>query len=92
MSGTRVNLMAESVHEIPPPPQFVQPSVTPAPKKQGKLQVNFKAYRSSGKRSWEGIARQIQTIEEYGLDDANAYDAVFSWSRSIGNMGILRSK
>ena len=25
----------------------------------------------------EGIARQIQSIEEFGLDDANVYDAVF---------------
>ena len=77
-SGTHSQPEAESVHEIPPPPQLVQPSVTPAPKKQGKLQVEFQGtsvFREAQLR--EGIARQIQAIEEYGLDDANAYDAVF---------------
>jgi outer membrane protein insertion porin family len=77
-SGTHSQPEAESVHEMPPPPQSVQPSVTPAPKKQGKLQVEFEGtstFREAQLR--EGIARQIQAIEEYGLDDANAYDAVF---------------
>jgi outer membrane protein assembly factor BamA len=68
----------QSVHEIEPPPQVVQPSVTPAPQKRGKLQIDFEG--TSAFRDWQlrdGIARQIQTVEEYGLDDANVYDAVF---------------
>ena len=43
-----------------------------------KLQIEFEG--NSAFKGWqlrEGIARQIQSIEEFGLDDANVYDAVF---------------
>jgi outer membrane protein insertion porin family len=68
----------QEVHEIPPPPQIVQPAVTPPPQTRGKLQVEFEGNSAFKDRQLrEGIARQIQSIEEFGLDEANAYDAVF---------------
>jgi outer membrane protein insertion porin family len=65
--------------EQPPAPEpLPAPEATPAPRKRGKLQLEFAGTSAFNERTLrEGIARQIQTIEEYGLDDANAYDAVF---------------
>jgi len=69
-----------------PPPESEQPPApdpaptldAPAPQKRGELQLEFAGTSAFNERKLrEGIARQIQTIEEYGLDDANAYDAVF---------------
>jgi outer membrane protein assembly complex protein YaeT len=68
----------QEVHEIPAPPQIVQPTVAPPSPKRGKLQIEFAGASAFNQRELrEGIARQIQAIEEYGLDDANVYDAVF---------------
>ncbi|HEY5707736.1 MAG TPA: outer membrane protein assembly factor BamA [Terrimicrobiaceae bacterium] len=53
------------------------PNVPPS-RGRGKLQVEFEG--ASAFKGWqlrEGIARQIQSIEEFGLDEANVYDAVF---------------
>ena len=50
----------------------------PAPATKGKLAVQFSgATAFKEKQLREAIARQIATIEESGLDDANAYDAGF---------------
>jgi outer membrane protein insertion porin family len=68
----------QEVHEVPAPPQIVQPTIAPPLPKRGKLQIEFAGTSAFNHRQLrEGIARQIQTIEEYGLDDANVYDAVF---------------
>jgi outer membrane protein insertion porin family len=68
----------QEVHEVPAPPQIVQPTVAPPLPKRGKLQIEFAGTSAFNHRQLrEGIARQIQTIEDYGLDDANVYDAVF---------------
>ena len=64
--------------ENPTAPDELPPVNTQKPITQGRLTVVFSgesAFRPRQLR--EGIARQIQTIEEYGLDAANAYDAVF---------------
>jgi outer membrane protein assembly factor BamA len=51
----------------------------PAPARQrGKLRIEFVG--ATAFKDWklrEAIARQIQAIEEFGLDDANVYDAEF---------------
>ena len=78
VSGGPAQTDSAAVHEIPPPPPVLQAPVAPPLQKRGKLQLEFTGtgnFRPSQLR--EGIARQIQTIEEYGLDDANVYDAVF---------------
>ena len=64
--------------EHPTAPDELPPLNPPKPQVKGTLAVVFSgesAFRPRQLR--EGIARQIQTIEEYGLDAANAYDAVF---------------
>ena len=67
------------------PPELAQPPAStslPKPdvpfRRPSKLQIEFEG--NSAFKGWqlrEGIARQIQSIEEFGLDDANVYDAVF---------------
>lgn len=53
------------------------PNPSPPPKR-GKLRLDFAGTSAFNERQMrQGLARQIQAIEEYGLDDANAYDAVF---------------
>jgi outer membrane protein insertion porin family len=68
--------------ELGPPP--APPTISqaeedaPVPRRPGKLQVEFAG--TTAFKDWqlrEGIARQIQTIDEFGLDEANVYDAVF---------------
>ncbi|MGA7215679.1 MAG: outer membrane protein assembly factor BamA [Terrimicrobiaceae bacterium] len=67
----------------PAPGQSLKPATSAAANgaralKPGTLQLEFagtSAFRDSQLR--EGIARQIQSIEEFGLDGANVYDAVF---------------
>jgi hypothetical protein len=82
----------QSVHEIEPPPQVVQPSVTRSAK-GGSRKLTLKELPLSGIGELrDGIARQIQTIEEYGLDDANVYDAVSSLNRFIENTATLKSR
>ncbi len=64
--------------EHPTAPDQLPPVNAPKPRLRGTLTVVFSgesAFRPRQLR--EGIIRQIQTIEEYGLDAANAYDAVF---------------
>ena len=78
VSGGPAQTDSAAVHEIPPPPPVLQAPVAPPLQKRGKLQLEFAGTGTF--RPWqlrEGITRQIQTIEEYGLDDANVYDAVF---------------
>ena len=62
----------------PPAPQTgSEPQEAPT-KRLGTLVVEFEgtsSFRDSQLRG--GIARQIQTIEEFGLDEANVYDAEF---------------
>ena len=68
---------APELAQPPPADSLPNPDVRPA-LKRGKLLIEFQgtsAFRDSQLR--EGIARQIQSIEEFGLDDANVYDAVF---------------
>ena len=65
---------------LPPPPAA---DSAPAPdeptsRRPGKLRIEFEG--ASAFKGWqlrEGIARQIQSIEEFGLDEANVYDAEF---------------
>jgi outer membrane protein insertion porin family len=62
----------------PPAPQHVADAPAADAPRSGKLQVEFQG--SSAFKDWqlrEGITRQIQTIEEFGLDEANVYDAMF---------------
>ena len=50
----------------------------PQPKSMGKLAVSFVGAKAFNERQLrEGIARQVRTIEESGLDAPNAYDAAF---------------
>ncbi|HEY8903462.1 MAG TPA: outer membrane protein assembly factor BamA [Chthoniobacterales bacterium] len=50
----------------------------PAPPQHGKLEVQFSgATAFPEQRLRTAIARQIETIEEFGLDEANAYDAAY---------------
>jgi outer membrane protein insertion porin family len=63
--------------QLPASDRLPKPNVSP-PSKRGKLQVEFAG--TSAFKDWqlrEGIARQIQSIEEFGLDEANVYDAEF---------------
>jgi len=62
-----------------PLPMDELPAVEAPPARiRGKLQVEFVgASAFDERRLREGIARQIQTTEEFGLDAANAYDAAF---------------
>ncbi|MGB7836961.1 MAG: hypothetical protein WBL40_02495, partial [Terrimicrobiaceae bacterium] len=64
---------------LPRPAPDRQPTPDAAPSRRpGKLQVEFEG--ASAFKGWqlrEGIARQIQSIEEFGLDEANVYDAEF---------------
>jgi outer membrane protein insertion porin family len=62
---------------LPAADRLPPPDVPPS-RKRGKLQVEFEG--ASAFKAWqlrEGIARQIQSIEEFGLDEANVYDAEF---------------
>lgn len=48
------------------------------PYTKGKLEIIFRGARSfSDNELQEAIARQVRWIEDYGLDEANAYDAAF---------------
>lgn len=50
----------------------------PEPKSRGKLSVEFVGAKAFNERQLrEGIARQIRTIEDSGLDAPSAYDAAF---------------
>src|ERR1700704_5397590 len=61
-----------------PPPESLQAPKALTPEKRGKLQLDFAGTSAFSQRQLrEGLARQIQTIENYGLDDANTYDTVF---------------
>lgn len=54
------------------------PPIEQTPRVRGTLEVTFAGESAFNSRQLrEGIARQIQSIEEYGLDAANAYDTVF---------------
>jgi outer membrane protein insertion porin family len=67
------------------PPELEQPPASgsptpdvPSSRRPGKLQIEFEGNSAfKGRQLREGIARQIQSIEEFGLDEANVYDAVF---------------
>lgn len=79
--------MGLAVAQTDAPPEMEQPfapdsmpPVGPAEKRQksGKLKLSFTgatAFPEARLRS--GIEHQIQAIEEYGLDEPNAYDAAF---------------
>ena len=69
---------APQVSEQAPAPDSSPTSNVSPSAKRGKLQVEFAG--TSAFKDWqlrEGIARQIQSIEEFGLDQANVYDAEF---------------
>ena len=69
---------APQVSEQAPVPGSSPTSNVSPSAKRGKLQVEFAG--TSAFKDWqlrEGIARQIQSIEEFGLDEANVYDAEF---------------
>jgi outer membrane protein assembly complex protein YaeT len=82
-----LTLAGMAIAQTDAPPELAQPfapdQLPPvgAPPKapiNGKLTVDFSggtAFRLNQLR--DGIARQIQSIEEYGLDEAGAYDAAF---------------
>lgn len=55
------------------------PPVGPPPKPlDGRLKLVFSGNTAFNERQLRaGLARQIQTIEQYGLDEPNAYDAAF---------------
>jgi len=80
-------------HEQPFAPDSMPPINEPPPKPMGKLKVEFvNANGFPEKRLRNEIARQIKTIEEYGLDEANAYDAAFfleSFYRKNGYSQVL---
>lgn len=65
-------------HEHPFAPDSMPPIDAPPPKAKGKLQVEFAGTAGFPERRLRTeIARPIKTIEDYGLDEANAYDAAF---------------
>ena len=69
---------APPASQQPPAADSASAPDVPTSRKPGKLQVEFvgaSAFKSRQLR--EGIARQIQSIEEFGLDEANVYDAEF---------------
>ncbi|HEY5769719.1 MAG TPA: outer membrane protein assembly factor BamA [Terrimicrobium sp.] len=80
MAVAQAAAQTETAPELAQPPPAVslpKPDVRPA-LKRGKLQIEFQG--TTAFKDWqlrEGIARQIQSIEEFGLDEANVYDAVF---------------
>ena len=80
MAVVQAAAQTDTAPELAQPPaadSLPKPDVRPAPKR-GKLQIEFQG--TSAFKDWqlrEGIARQIQSIEEFGLDEANVYDAVF---------------
>ena len=80
MAVVQVAAQTDTAPGLAQPPasdNLPKPEVRPAPKR-GKLQIEFQG--TAAFRDWqlrEGIARQIQSIEEFGLDEANVYDAVF---------------
>lgn len=62
----------------PNAPEELPPVETTRPHDRGTLTIDFvgnTAFTAAQLRA--GIVRQIQTIEEYGLDEPNAYDAAF---------------
>jgi len=64
--------------EHPNVPGELPPIGQPSPHIRGTLKIQFAGNTSFNDRQLrEGIARQIETIEEYGLDAPNAYDAEF---------------
>lgn len=64
--------------EIPGAPDHLPPLDTPLPNLNGKLNVTFVGATSfTDNQLRDGIIRQIQTIEQFGLDAPNAYDAMF---------------
>lgn len=75
---------AHAVSDAPPErDEPVSPPPLPSlegerPRVRGTLRLSFSGNHAfSDYRLREGILRQIQAIEEYGLDEANAYDAGF---------------
>lgn len=64
--------------ESPLAPDELPPLETPTPRPRGTLALQITgntAFTAAQLR--QDIARQIQAIEEFGLDEANAYDAAF---------------
>ena len=69
------------------PPELSQPfapdelppvGAPPRAPLHGRLKVTFVGHSAFGPRQLrDGIARQIESIEEYGLDEAGAYDTAF---------------
>ncbi|MEO6847960.1 MAG: outer membrane protein assembly factor BamA [Chthoniobacterales bacterium] len=54
------------------------PIDTPRPKMKGTLEVDFIGASAFNKRQLrKAVIRVVNTIEEYGLDEPNAYDAAF---------------
>ncbi|MEO8206031.1 MAG: outer membrane protein assembly factor BamA [Chthoniobacterales bacterium] len=54
------------------------PIDTPRPKMQGKLDVDFIGATAFNQRQLRrAVVRAVNTIEEYGLDEPNAYDTAF---------------
>jgi outer membrane protein insertion porin family len=79
MAGFRAFAQTDTPPELEQPPasDSSTPDV-PSSRRPGKLQIEFEGNSAFKDRQLrEGIARQIQSIEEFGLDEANVYDAVF---------------
>lgn len=79
MAVLQASAQTDAPPELAQPPAFDSLPKPDVPlRRPAKLQIEFEG--NSAFRGWqlrEGIARQIQSIEEFGLDDANVYDAVF---------------
>lgn len=64
--------------EQPTAPNEMPPVETPVTDLHGRLELVFEGNTAFTDRALrDGIARQIEPIEQFGLDDASAYDASF---------------
>jgi len=82
-----LGLATAALAQTDAPPELDQPfapdtmppvgAPTPPPQR-GRLNIVFSGNTAFTERQLRtGLARQIQTIEQYGLDEPNAYDAAF---------------
>ncbi|MGI8605106.1 MAG: outer membrane protein assembly factor BamA [Verrucomicrobiales bacterium] len=84
MSGAAAIWSLKAVDDRPPEleqpggPDTLPSLAIPAPPVRGKAEMFFVGAQAFPTQELQkAIARQIQSIEEYGLDEASAYDAAF---------------
>jgi outer membrane protein insertion porin family len=80
-------------YESPADPDLLPPLDAPLPDLKGKLAVSFVGATAFAKNQLRtGIIRQIQTIEQFGLDAPNAYDARYYLEAFYHNHGYAHAE